>query len=280
VQIWTLIGATVAAIGFSTLFFKELRIAAFDPALATTQGFSAGVMHYLLMTLVAATTVASFEAVGSVLVIAMLICPAATARLLTDRLRPQMIWSVIIAIATSLIGYTGAIAIPAIWGKDDVNKAGGMALAAGGLLTLAIILSPRHGVVAKAVRRARMARGVALDDVLGALYRLRERGRTAVNAHELTAMLPGRRVRAALRTGRRRALLETNDGVSLTTAGLDLARDLVRRHRLWESYLVSEAGVSPDHVHETAERLEHLRLKGALPAGEVDPHGKPIPGSN
>jgi len=277
VQIWTLAGSTAVAVGFSTLFFKELRIAAFDPALATTQGFHAGLMHYLLMALVAATTVASFEAVGSVLVIAMLICPAATARLLTDRLRTQMVWSVVIAVATAFIGYVGAIAIPAIWGKDDVNKAGGMAMAAGGLLAVAIILSPRHGVLAKGVRRMRMAREIALDDVLGALFRARERGVEAVRASDLAGLLPGRQVRAAVLVGRRAGLLAVSDRVSLTPSGLARASELVRRHRLWESYLVSEAGVSPDHVHDTAERLEHLRLRGSLPAEQVDPHGKPIP---
>jgi manganese/zinc/iron transport system permease protein len=75
----------------SGLLFKELRIAAFDPALATTQGFNATLLHYLLMVFVAAATVASFEAVGSILVIAMLVCPAATARLMTDRLAAQIV---------------------------------------------------------------------------------------------------------------------------------------------------------------------------------------------
>ena len=68
------------------LFYKEFRISAFDPELGTTLGINANVMHYLLMTLVAITTVAAFEAVGSILVIAMLIVPPAAAHLLTDRL--------------------------------------------------------------------------------------------------------------------------------------------------------------------------------------------------
>ncbi len=57
------------------LLWKELKISSFDPALATSMGFSATLMHYLLMALVAVTTVASFEAVGSILVVAMLIVP-------------------------------------------------------------------------------------------------------------------------------------------------------------------------------------------------------------
>ncbi|MEL6796681.1 MAG: metal ABC transporter permease, partial [Planctomycetota bacterium] len=85
-QVVVLFGTLLAAVLFVAVLFKELRLAAFDPSLATSQGFHAGVLHYVLMVFVAAATVASFEAVGSILVIAMLICPAATARLLTDRM--------------------------------------------------------------------------------------------------------------------------------------------------------------------------------------------------
>ncbi|MEM9802820.1 MAG: metal ABC transporter permease [Planctomycetota bacterium] len=101
-QVAVLFGMVVAAVLFVVLFFKELRIAAFDPALATTLGFNSTALHYLLMIFVAAATVASFEAVGSILVIAMLVCPAATARLLTDRLSTQIAWSVAIATAAGV----------------------------------------------------------------------------------------------------------------------------------------------------------------------------------
>ena len=72
-------------------FWKELKITSFDPALATTMGLRSGLIHYLLMAMVAGTTVASFEAVGSILVIAMLIVPGATAHLLTDRLSRMLV---------------------------------------------------------------------------------------------------------------------------------------------------------------------------------------------
>ena len=75
-QLWTLMGTTLAVIAFITIFFKELRIASFDAGIATIQGINAGFMHMMLMTFVAIAAVASFEAVGSILVIAMLICPA------------------------------------------------------------------------------------------------------------------------------------------------------------------------------------------------------------
>jgi manganese/zinc/iron transport system permease protein len=276
-QVIVLAIAAAMAIGFVAFLFKELRIAAFDPQLATTQGFNATALHYALMVFVAAATVASFEAVGSILVIAMLVCPAATARLLTDRLRTQVGWSIAIAIVTAVGGYVAATAVPSIWGKDSVNAAGSMTVVAGGLLTLAIVASPRHGVLSRVLRRRKLSVGVVSDDVLAALFRAAEAGQRTVGTRALKHILTGRSVEvgvgAAVKSG---WVVREGDSVALTDEGLVAAGNVVRRHRLWETYLVDRAGVSPDHVHETAEQLEHL--KTAPPPGPTtDPHGRSIP---
>jgi manganese/zinc/iron transport system permease protein len=276
-QVAMLAAVAAVATAFVAIFYKELRIAAFDPALATALGFNATLMHYLLMILVAAATVASFEAVGSILVIAMLICPAATARLLTDRLLPQLAVSVAVAIVTSAGGYIAAAAVPAMFGRDAVNPAGAMAVLAGLLLAGAIIASPRHGVVTRMISRRRLAARVAADDLLAALFRGAESGVAAIDPGRLAAMLPGRAlgpaVAGAIRAGHVR---RTGEGLGLTDAGRAAAAEVVRRHRLWEHYLVGEAGLAPDHVHDPAERLEHLATQP--PTGPTtDPHGRHIP---
>jgi len=83
---------------FVLLFFKELKISSFDPGLSSALGFSATGLHYILMIFVAAAVVASFQVVGSILVIAMLICPPACARLLTDKLSIQILLSMLSSI--------------------------------------------------------------------------------------------------------------------------------------------------------------------------------------
>lgn len=113
------------------VFFKELRLVCFDPALAATLGFGAKRVHYGLMTLVAVTTVASFEAVGSILVIAMLIVPAATARLLTDRLSGLLVGAVLLAFAAAAVGHLAAITVPGWFGFTDTSTAGTMAFVTG-----------------------------------------------------------------------------------------------------------------------------------------------------
>jgi manganese/zinc/iron transport system permease protein len=281
-QIVTLLIACAIALLFTGVLFKELRIAAFDPGLASALGFNASALHYALMVLVAGATVAAFEAVGSILVIAMLICPAATARLLTDRLRTQILASIVIAAATAVLGYIGATAIPATFGKDSVNAAGSMACTAGVLLAIAAVASPSHGVVARAIRRRRLASVIAQQNLLAAVYRAGVEGEADAPRSAVEASASAGPARGALARAERADLVRTEgDRLVLTPAGLDAARSIVRKHRTWEHYLVSEAGVAPDHVHETAEHLEHLPIDPlADPANAdaaTDPHGKPIP---
>jgi manganese/zinc/iron transport system permease protein len=123
------------------LLFKELRLACFDPGLASTLGFSPGFMHYLLMSMVAVTTVAAFESVGSIIVIAMLIVPAATAQLLTRRLLPMLLVSAGLAAAAAVLGHAGAIWLPMLAGLPPTSTAGTMAFASGMLFLAAMLAS-------------------------------------------------------------------------------------------------------------------------------------------
>lgn len=138
---------TALAVG---LFWKELKITSFDPELATTLGISASAMNLGLMVLVGIVAVAAFEAVGSILVIAMFICPAGAARMLTDRLSTQVWLSLAFAAASSLGGYVLAAFGPFWIGLDNSLAASGMiAVTSGVILALAVTLGPRHGLLAK-----------------------------------------------------------------------------------------------------------------------------------
>lgn len=133
------------------LFYKQFKLCAFDPALAAACGIPVVLFHYLLMGLVSMTSVASFESVGSILVVGMLIVPAAAAYLLTDRLGKMILYAVLIGAASSVGGYLMAYAM-------DASIAGCMVAAAGILFLLALLLSPKHGIVLRYVRRKYAAR--------------------------------------------------------------------------------------------------------------------------
>lgn len=140
--VWMLGAVLVINLILITLFYKELKISSFDPQMAIALGIPVTFVHYLLMGMVSVTAVASFDSVGAILVLAMLIAPGATAYLLTDRLSTMLILSAVIGVLASILGYV----LAAYW---NVSIAGCMALAAGVLFTLAFLFSPKHGVLAR-----------------------------------------------------------------------------------------------------------------------------------
>jgi manganese/zinc/iron transport system permease protein len=233
------------------------------------------------MFLVALTSVASFEAVGSILVVAMLIVPPATAHLLADRLGPMIALSVGLAVIAAILGYVLGVLL-------DNNIAAMMTVSAAALYGLAVFASPRYGIVSTLVRNLQMSLRVVREDLLAMLYRVEElgSGRRLAPAEAQTALGGGMLARWGLaglvRDGR---VSRTGDQLALTPAGRDAARQLVRSHRLWESYLVKFLGLPLDHVHEPAHRVEHYitpelqeMLESKVESTGLDPHGRQIPG--
>lgn len=141
--------------GFIAMFWKELVIGTFDAAFAESVGARPALVSFALIVMVAVAAVAAFDAVGSIIVIAMFICPPAAARLMTDRLGPQVAWSVAFAVLSAVLGYVLAGYGP-LWlgGRDSVSAAGMIAAVAGLVLAIACLAGPkRHGL--KAARRTR-----------------------------------------------------------------------------------------------------------------------------
>ena len=147
-EVTTLAAVTLICAAAVLAFYKELKITSFDPDLATTLGIPALWFNLGLMLLVGMVAVAAFEAVGSILVVAMFICPAAAARLLTDRLSAQIGWSLAIAALCAVGGYVLAAFGPFWLGSEHSLAASGMiAVATGVALALAVLLAPRYGVL-------------------------------------------------------------------------------------------------------------------------------------
>jgi manganese/zinc/iron transport system permease protein len=146
---WVLMGVLLLNIAFLGALYKELKLSTFDAGLAVALGFAPALLHYLLVGLVSVTAVAAFDAVGSVLVVALMIAPPATAYLLTDRLPVLLAFAVAIGAGSAAGGYLAAIYI------YDTNIAGMMAVVAGLMFALALTFGPRRGLMAKWLRRRR-----------------------------------------------------------------------------------------------------------------------------
>ncbi|MCS6771175.1 MAG: metal ABC transporter permease [Kiritimatiellae bacterium] len=268
-------GAAVMVAGVCALLHKEFLISAFDPTTAAIQGFRPRVMDQVVAALGALVAVAGFETVGSILVVALLVVPAATARLITSRFGPMMGLSVLLAAASVWLGHLGALELPKLAGFRDTNSAGMAAVAAGLLFGLALFFSPEYGLVVRSVRAARLRYRIGLEDALASLYRREERGAHAAQAP--SAFWLGR-----LR--RRGWISQDARGWRLTEEGLIQARALIRSHRLWETFLVNRAKVPTDQAHIASERLEHVTPPGLresldrdLSHPSRDPQGREIP---
>jgi manganese/zinc/iron transport system permease protein len=143
--LWLALGVGVLNLTFIVLFYKELKLATFDAGLAAALGFSPALIHYALMTLVSVTAVSSFEAAGTVLVVALMIAPPAAAYLLTDRLPVMLGLSAGIGVLSAVTGFALARVL-------DASIAGSMATMAGVAFLVALLFAPRRGLVRKWVR--------------------------------------------------------------------------------------------------------------------------------
>lgn len=135
----------VAVVAFLFVAWRPLVISTFDPVFAAASGLPVRAVNIGLVTLVAATAVTAFEAVGAILTIAMLICPAAAARMMTDRLGAQLAWSVAFAALSAIGGYLGAGAGVALFVDGvAVSAAGMIATVSGLILGAAALFGPRR----------------------------------------------------------------------------------------------------------------------------------------
>jgi manganese/zinc/iron transport system permease protein len=165
---------TLLTIGFVALFYKELKLSTFDPALAASLGLRPGMLHYALMVIVSLVAVGAFNAVGSVLVVAFFIIPAAAAYLLSDRLSVMLALSPVIGALGAYTGYDlsrgdvlGLFNVRTLlqWLDNTVGIGGytewnvsisaSMVMMLFVLFVLAWILSPKYGLIATMLRRYR-----------------------------------------------------------------------------------------------------------------------------
>jgi manganese/zinc/iron transport system permease protein len=280
-----LLVVAVVTVASLVVFWRKLKLSSFDPQFASSVGTSVRAVELLLTGLLTVAIVVSIQAVGVVLVAAMLVTPASTAYLLTDRLGRMAIFSAIIGAAAGVLG-----AILSLLG-ERLPTGALMVLSASALFGAAVLFSPWHGIVPRLVRLKRNRNRTSAENLLRTLYLILERrtgGDFRFGVHEVASArqeTPSD-IRRMAKEALKRGWLEPGrrDALVLTEQGLAEARRIVRNHRLWELYLTHEASLGADHVHAAAERIEHVlpadivqRLESLLQNPTSDPHGRTIP---
>ncbi|CCV64142.1 Metal ion ABC transporter, permease protein [Alteracholeplasma palmae J233] len=173
-------GMLVINLVVTKLFFKEFKIVSFDSALAATLGFAPWIINYLLMTLVSLTAVSAFNAVGTVLVIALMIGPAITALLVTKNLSKTILLSVGIGIFDSVIGYVLAI-------YYDVSIAGMISTVILVVFLLVLVFEPKKGILTTVIRRKIQKNEFAVTTLLMHIrnHTLSQEASVETNVHEI-----------------------------------------------------------------------------------------------
>jgi len=259
------------------LLFRQFLIATFDPVMAASIGVPVVALHYLMTACTSLVVVSAVPVVGVVLVVGLLITPAATAYLLSDRLHYMIILSPLFGVTTVVGGLYASTWIAVV-------STGPMMVVLGTLqFMLVLCVAPRYGLIADVRRRWQMVPQQLIEDVLGSI---RRDGRPAVPFSEVVAAAHSapKTVHRAIRSlVRRNWLDDTSDGLVLTETGQHEARRLLRAHRLWESYL-DHVGAPSEELHSEAHRLEHIHdeqtvdyLDDKLGHPLRDPHGSAIP---
>ncbi len=265
----------LAAVGGGlAISWRQQVFTAFDPEAARAAGVPVGWVTTGLLAATALATVVGFEAVGAVLVVAMLVVPAATAELLVRRMPQVVLVAVLVAVAAACLGWLAA------W-RLDTSAAGMIAVVLGGCYAGAVAFAPDDGLVARAATRGALAWRVAREDVLARIWRAQESAAGGPVAPPRPRSLLERLAGSWL--GFVGLVERSREGVRLSAAGSREAETVVRSHRLWEAWLGRHAELPLDHLHPPAEWVEHhlgAALRQRIEAdmvGVADPHGREIP---
>jgi manganese/zinc/iron transport system permease protein len=251
------------------MLFKEFKLLCFDVTFAQTQGWPTVALDLTLMSLVVAVTVIGLQAVGLLLVVALLIIPSAAARFWSHRLGPTLLLAMLIG---ALSGFSGVI-LSALFPKLPAGAV--IVLAATACFGISLVLGTRRGVLARWLEHRRVAARVSRQHLLRAIYEFCET-QAAPGTADSPALLeqniplpdlqrrnrwsPGR-LRHLLNAGLRSGLLNWNNDngtCHLSPTGKIEARRVTRNHRLWETYLLNYADVAPQHIHHNADQIEHI----------------------
>ena len=271
------VAAVISALVLTVLilFFRQFQLTSFDPVMAASIGMPVVLIEYALTTCVSLVVVSAVAMVGVILVVGLLITPAATAYLLSDRLDRMMILAALFGL-TSVIGGLYLC----IW--LDSSGGGAIMLFCTLQFLVVLIVAPKYGLLARWLRLRRMVPQQVVEDILVTLIR---RPEAVSPLAELEANLPmAVRTTKAIKNLSIQGLLELRDSTAaLTEAGKAEANRILRAHRLWETYL-DHLGAPVEDIHSTAHHLEHIHDPGAVAYLDdllvhpvQDPHGKEIP---
>ena len=239
------------------VFFKELRLICFDQNYARGRGMKTGAYDLLLMAMVIAVVVVGLQAVGLVLVIAVLVIPPAAARFWTNRTGRLLLTAGVLG---GLGGWTGTLSSAL---APDLPAGAMVVLALGAFFLISLVFGRQRGLLRRALRLRRRSRSMEREHALRSIWEsLEHSGLDVCKKTEITERGGWANSNSCQRLQRAGLIMTAKTGsdteIRLSPTGQRSAVAVVRRHRLWEHYLLRRADFDEDHVDRGADDLEHL----------------------
>lgn len=274
----TLALATILAI---LIFYKEFQLLIFNRDFATVIGLPVKRLEFLFNSLMVLAVVTGIQAIGVVLMAALLITPAAAAKFWTDRLGAMLIIAVVIALFSGISGAYISFVLP------NMPTGPWVVVVLSLLAFLSFFFSHKKGLITRWYSKKNYQRKIHSDHILKALYHAQESGGQGLSIQEIKQRFPNQNrhthysIKALSKNG---YTTIKQDFISLTTTGVSEAKRIIRLHRLWELYLTEYVNIAPDHVHDIAGKIEHIltpeieaKLEAKLNYPARDPHQSIIP---
>jgi manganese/zinc/iron transport system permease protein len=247
------------------LLFKELKLLCFDQDFADSRGLSTVLLDLILMSLVVCVTMVGLQAVGLILVVALLVIPPAAARFWTDSLKRIVIVAAIFGLIGGVVGAVASALLP------NLPSGAMIVLVCALIFLISMAFGSARGVVPRELRRFRLNRNIDRQHLLRGVFELMETNGIeqdvrlssipSVSIGELLTLRSWSKSRLQ-KTIRRAEMQELvrckSDQLFLTQAGLAEAARLTRQHRLWELYLIRHADIAPSRVDRDADDIEHI----------------------
>ncbi|WP_421751451.1 iron chelate uptake ABC transporter family permease subunit [Croceimicrobium sp.] len=283
-ELWIYGGLAVVLIVCTLVFFKEFKLLSFNPDFAQSLGLPVRGLRILMNSLMVLAIALGIQAVGVVLMAALLITPSAAARNFTDRLKAMIIIAALIAGFSALLG--SAISFSA----KGMPTGPWIVMCLSIIALLSLLLAPKKGMLARMLLQRRHQEKINDENLLKAFYHYGERHANLAQWIHLNDLAEVRdfaeedQSKVLRRLIHKGHLLRKGEAFQFSRAGLDEARRVVRLHRLWEMYLSQRLRLKSDHIHPNAETMEHIispeieaQLLEELDYPDKDPHQSPIP---
>lgn len=265
------------------IFYNHFKISLFDSNFAHTIGLNKRLMQVLISSLIIISTAIGIQTVGIVLMSALIITPASSSFFWTNNFKKAILLSGIFAVISSIVGVFISYLSPSM-------PTGPWIIVALSSIALFSAFFSKKGIITKKIKARRNNKKMISDNILKALYRIGESTNTTEESRTLQEIQNFREVQPKeLMTGlkvlkSKELAIQAGTLWTLTEKGISEAKRIIRIHRLWELYMEKFMLIQIDHVHESAESIEHImtpdlekELLKHLGNPTTDPHEQDIP---